>query len=182
MSDAQFVTAPDETVTSAVLVLVFDDDGEANIILTRRSFDLASDAGNIAFPGGQVENGETPLRAALREAEEEIGIDRAIIDIQGSLVCVRRPFTHHVVEPFLGILRERPKLVPNPSEVDAILAVPVRELLRDGVAWEERWWVAGEKERSVHFFADEAYLGEDLVWGMTAMILWDFLDRATRSA
>jgi 8-oxo-dGTP pyrophosphatase MutT (NUDIX family) len=169
------------TVTSAVLVLVFEKDGEATVVLTRRSAGLASDAGNISFPGGRMEPGESPLDAALRETREEIGLNVSVVDIEGSLPTVRRPFADHVVVPFLGILALRPPFVPNASEVDEILEVPLSELLRDGVAWEERWSIPQEGERTVHFFAHPAYLGENLIWGMTAMILWDLLDRATRS-
>lgn len=166
---------------AAVLVPVFASGAGAGatLVLIRRSAHLQRDPGHVAFPGGRVEPGEAPLDAALRESEEEVGLATADIDVKGVLEVVgRRP--GELIAAYLGLLQRRPALVPNASEVESVLEVPLASLLADGVAWQERWSV-GTVERSVHFFADPAALGDDLIWGVSAQILWHLLERVTGS-
>jgi 8-oxo-dGTP pyrophosphatase MutT (NUDIX family) len=160
-----------------VLVPVFASgtDSEATLVLIRRSNTLQRDPGHIAFPGGRVELGEAPNDAALREAEEEIGLSP--FDVEAPvLVDVVGRHSGEQIAAYLGLLSRRPTLVANHSEVESVLEVPVAALLSDGVAWQERW-STGADERSVHFFADPTVLGDDLVWGMSARILWRLLER-----
>lgn len=172
-------------VEAAVLVALYGDggdEGEATVVLIRRAAQLERDPGHVALPGGLVEPGEEPEAAALREAEEEVGLDPASVVILGPLATVERPRGRGAVAPFVGVLPARPVLVPSPAEVEAVLEVPLAFLLADGVAWEERWPVAGAGEAAgpahvVRFFAHDDVLGHDLVWGVTAKILWDLLER-----
>jgi 8-oxo-dGTP pyrophosphatase MutT (NUDIX family) len=166
-------------VAAAVLVPVFAaaPDGEATVVLTRRSQLLQRDPGHVAFPGGRVEPGEAPPDAALREAHEEVGLHPQEVEVCGLVDVVgRRPGEQ--IAAYLGILARPPALVPSASEVESVLEVPLASLLADGVAWQERW-SAGRGERSVHFFADPTVLGDDLVWGVSARILWHLLDAAS---
>jgi 8-oxo-dGTP pyrophosphatase MutT (NUDIX family) len=171
---------------AAVLVALYGDgpggEGEATVVLIRRSAHLDRDPGHVALPGGFIEAGEDPLAAALREAEEEVGIDPSTVEILGRLDTVDRPRRRGSVVPFVGLLPGRPRLFPSPAEVEAILEVPLTYLVAEGVAWEERWplvEVPGGPSPAhvVRFFAHEAALGDDLVWGVTARILWDLLER-----
>jgi 8-oxo-dGTP pyrophosphatase MutT (NUDIX family) len=168
---------------AAVLVALYGDgagdDGEATAILIRRAAHLGHDPGHVAFPGGLIEPGELPEAAALREAEEEVGLDPASVELLGPLSAVDRPRRRRLVQPFVGVLGRRPTLVPSPAEVEAILEVSLAQLVADGIAWEERWPLpvgGGEAVHVVRFFACEC-LGEDLIWGVTAKILWDLLER-----
>jgi 8-oxo-dGTP pyrophosphatase MutT (NUDIX family) len=172
-------TAESRRVGAAVLVPVFaaPPDGEATVVLTRRSLSLQRDPGHVAFPGGRVEAGEAPADAALREAHEEVGLDPDDVEICGLVDVVGRRAGEQIAA-FLGVLPRPPALAPNASEVESVLEVPLAALLADGVAWQERWSV-GQAERSVHFFADAAVLGDDLVWGVSARILWRLLDAAS---
>lgn len=177
---------PRRPVEAAVLVALYGDgrgeEGEATVVLIRRAAQLERDPGHVALPGGLVEPGEEPEAAALREAQEEVGLDPGSVEILGRLGIVERPRDRGSVAPFVGILPERPVLVPSPAEVEAVLEVPLALLLADGVAWEERWPLPGTGEgpapaHVVRFFAHDDALGHDLVWGVTARILWDLLER-----
>jgi 8-oxo-dGTP pyrophosphatase MutT (NUDIX family) len=163
-------------VAAAVLVPVFASTShdEATLVLTRRSPLLQRDPGHVAFPGGRVEPGEEPAEAAVREAHEEVGIDPREVHVRGLVDVVGRRSGEQIAA-YLGILAHAPTLVANASEVESVLEVPVASLLADGVAWQERW-SAGKAERSVHFFADPSALGDDLVWGVSARILWRLLE------
>lgn len=168
-----------------LLALYPDAAGQATALLIRRAAHLGRDPGHVALPGGLVEPDEDPLAAALREADEEIGLDPSAVDVLGPLDVVERP-RRGAVAAFVGLLAARPALVPSPDEVEAVLDVPLATLLADGVAWEERWPPTGRAapattHRSVRFFACDL-LGDDLVWGVTARILWDLLERVERVA
>jgi 8-oxo-dGTP pyrophosphatase MutT (NUDIX family) len=170
------VDAHDDSVSFAVLVPLFAVDGEATVLLIRRAARLRRDAGHVAFPGGRVEPGERPLEAALREATEEIGLDPAQVTVVRRLQVVERPDGDRIAA-FLGVLAERPVLTLNWEEVEAVIELPLAALLADGVGWQERWSLGGD-ERRIHFFADPSTLGEDLIWGLTAGILWSLLEGA----
>jgi 8-oxo-dGTP pyrophosphatase MutT (NUDIX family) len=162
--------------TSAVLVpLVFRPAGPV-VLLTRRAATLQREPGTISFPGGRREPGESPVVTALREAEEEIGLDRGAVEILGALPAVSRQRDAERVAPFVGLVLGDPPLFPSAAEVDAVLEAPLAGLYADGVAWEETWGVANEA-RAVKFFGSEEVLGRDLVWGLSAGILWELLLR-----
>jgi 8-oxo-dGTP pyrophosphatase MutT (NUDIX family) len=181
---ARFVDALDARVpgdapggaSAAVLVPVFPDPAsdEATLVLIRRAEHLARDPGHVAFPGGRVEPGERPERTALREAEEEVGLDPTAVELHGVIEVVERPAVDEQIAAFLGVVGVRPALAPSAAEVESVLEVPVAALLAEGVAWQELWWF-GEARRPMMFFADPLVLHDDLVWGMSARILWRVL-------
>ncbi|MCU1491399.1 MAG: hydrolase [Acidimicrobiaceae bacterium] len=158
---------------AAVLLALHEVEGEATALLIRRAAHLARDPGHVALPGGHVEPGEAPLLAALRETQEEIGLDLTTAEVIGVLPAVATPRSARPIQPFVALVRGGFDLEVNPDEVDAVLEVPLAALLVEGVAWEERWSVP--EEHSVRFFAVPA-LGEDLVWGVTGTILWSLLE------
>ena len=156
---------------AAVLVPLFEAEGEARVVLTKRPETLPSHRGEIAFPGGKAEADESAVAAALREANEEIGLDPAEVEIVAELDGLATVASRFSITPFVGLLRAQPTLVPDPHEVDGVLQVPVSELLADGVFREERWdlW---DSDHSVYFFD----LPGETVWGATARILTSFLE------
>jgi 8-oxo-dGTP pyrophosphatase MutT (NUDIX family) len=158
---------------AAVLVPMFEEDGEARIVLTKRPEHMPSHQGEIAFPGGKVQPDldATVLDAALREAEEEIGLPRDRVEIVAELDGISTIASKFTITPFVGFLDRRPELVPDPREVVKVLDAPLSELLDDGAYREERWDV-GIPDRAIHFFE----LPGETVWGATARILAGFLE------
>ncbi|HSO94520.1 MAG TPA: CoA pyrophosphatase [Acidimicrobiia bacterium] len=168
---------------AAVLVPIFDADGEARVILTKRPETMPSHRGEIAFPGGKLETErDGSLRdAALREANEEIGLDPKGVDIVAELDSLTTVASRFVLTPFVGLLSGHPELHRDPSEVVRIFDVPISELLRDDVYREERWDIPADlgispgRDRAIHFFE----LAGETVWGATARILAGFLAHLT---
>lgn len=156
---------------AAVLVAVFEEHGEAHVILTKRPETMPSHRGEIAFPGGKRDPGDASVvAAALREAQEEIGLAPEAVEVAGELDSLSTVASQFTIAPVVGVLAEPPELVPDPREVAAAFAVPISELL-DPVTWrEERWQLWGEW-RSMTFF----HLPGETVWGATARILTNFL-------
>jgi 8-oxo-dGTP pyrophosphatase MutT (NUDIX family) len=157
---------------AAVLVPLFEEDGQARVILTRRSDRLRSHTGEVSFPGGRLEPDEAPLAAALREAGEEVGLVAEDVEILGQLEPLATLSSRSGITPFVGVLPARPVLHPNPHEVEHAFDVALVELLDDAVYREERWDTQWGADRPVHFFD----LPEDMVWGATARILHELLE------
>lgn len=125
---------PDDVVPrrSAVLMLFADVDGDdlGELLLTERAHHMRSHPGQVSFPGGKLDPGETPVEAALREAEEEIGVDPAGVQVFAELPELWLPPSNFAVTPVLGYWRRRgPVGIASPDEVHAIHHVPVAELL-----------------------------------------------------
>ena len=166
-----------------MLVPLFEADGEARLILTKRPETMPSHQGEIAFPGGKLETErDGSLRdAALREAREEIGLDPATVDVVAELDSLTTVAARFVLTPFVGLLASRPRLRPDPTEVVRAFDVSVAELLAEGVYREERWDVPPDlgvtpgRDRPIHFFE----LAGETVWGATARILSAFLAHLT---
>ncbi len=159
---------------AAVLVPLFEADGEVHMVLTKRPETMPTHQGEIVFPGGGVRAGvdATPLDAALRESEEEVGIPRSAVEIVAELDSIATFATRFTITPFVGLLDPLPELVPHPGEVVKILELPLSELLADGAFHEECW---DAPERPIFFFD----LPGETVWGATARILVAFLTHLT---
>jgi 8-oxo-dGTP pyrophosphatase MutT (NUDIX family) len=158
--------------TSAVLCALFDEGGQAQVLLTRRSSRLRSHSHQVAFPGGRVDGGESLLDAALREATEEVGLNPDSVEVIGRLSPLRTMVSPAAINPFVGVLPARPALHPNPAEVERAFTVPLVELPRPDVHRQELWDYPDEPERPMHFFE----LVGDTVWGATARMLCELLD------
>jgi 8-oxo-dGTP pyrophosphatase MutT (NUDIX family) len=166
---------------SAVLVLLADDAvGNAGVLLTRRSTALRNHAGEISFPGGRIDPGETEVAAALREAHEEVGLDPAAVDIVGELDHLATVVSRSHIVPVIGRVAAQLSLAPQSPEVERVLWVPLAELVRADTYRAERWVVAAglggaqdSRERVLYFFE----LDDETVWGATARILIDLLSR-----
>lgn len=157
---------------AAVLVPLFEENGNARVILTRRSDTLRSHTGEVSFPGGRLDPEESPLAAALREATEEIDLDPDAVDILGQLEPLATLSSRSGITPFVGVLDHRPTLTPNPEEVEHVFDVALATLMDPAVYREERWDTPWADDRPVHFFE----LPDDTVWGATARILHQLLE------
>jgi 8-oxo-dGTP pyrophosphatase MutT (NUDIX family) len=168
---------PDPSSPSAVLAALFDEGGEARVVLTRRAATLRAHRGEVSFPGGRLDGEETPEQGARREAGEEIGLDPASITVVGRLSTVTTFASGSTITPVVGLLPGRPVLVPSPQEVEHVFDVALAELADPAIFREEWWTVAGRgpsvggRPFPVWFFE----LPDDTVWGATARMLVDLL-------
>jgi len=159
---------------SAVLAPLYEYDGEVHVVLTRRAWHMRSHTGEVSFPGGKQDPGETLWETALREANEEIALDPGSVEHVGELHHLATVSSRAAIVPYVGVLPGRPRLLPNPDEVDAILHVPLPDLLHPDAYRAERWGVPG-LERPIHFFE----IPGDTIWGATGAMLVDLLSRIT---
>ena len=159
---------------AAVLVPLFGWPERPGLVLTERRHDLRRHPGEISFPGGRRDHpGESLLETALREANEEIGLDPAAVEIVGALPPIGTFVTSFKVHPFVGLIEPGMSFVPSPVEVEAVLAFTLEEL-RDG--HEMRRLV----RRGVPIRTPTYTVGGHLVWGATARILEELLQRVRR--
>jgi 8-oxo-dGTP pyrophosphatase MutT (NUDIX family) len=143
------------------------------LLMTRRATSLRHHPGELSFPGGKVEQGESALEAALREAEEEVGLDPAAVRPLGLLgaTTVRR-LSRTLVAVAAAIDAPVP-LRPNPSEVEAIVEVPLALFATDALAT-ELWYDQGGGWGLLTFVA----VGEDLLWGASARLALELVSLA----
>ncbi|MBS1264354.1 MAG: putative Nudix hydrolase NudL [Acidimicrobiaceae bacterium] len=157
--------------TSAVLIPLYESHQGVSVILTRRSPSLRSHGHEVSFPGGGHDVADADHWAtALREAHEEIGLDPALPTRLGELDRWMTVGSRSWIHTYVAELADMPELVPDPSEVELILHVPLADLLDEGVFSEELWPIDGDV-RTVTFFE----LAGDTVWGATAAMLRQLL-------
>lgn len=166
---------------AAVLCLLFEDGGEANVVLTRRARHLRDHAGEVSFPGGRLNPGEAPLAAALREAGEEVGVSPGSVTVLGELTPLTTRRSPALVRCFVGCY-------PGPGgggfrlndEVEKVICLPLATLAAPGVYHQELWPPNDEEPpslaasgvlRAVPFFE----LDDDIVWGATGRLLVELL-------
>jgi 8-oxo-dGTP pyrophosphatase MutT (NUDIX family) len=174
---------PDPGSSAAVLVPLFEEEGEARVLLTRRSAHLRSHRGEVSFPGGRLERGEEPEAGARREALEEIALDPSTVEVVGRLSQLSTYSSQSVITPVVGLLAGRPVVRPNPGEVERVFDVALATLAGDARFREERWirpppvpghllgGLGADGSFPVWFFE----LEDDTVWGATARILVELL-------
>jgi 8-oxo-dGTP pyrophosphatase MutT (NUDIX family) len=160
----------EEPRPAAVLIPMFLEGGALEIVLTRRAAHLRAHTGEVAFPGGAVDPGESLEQAAVREAYEEVGIEPATVEIVGELDHLVTVGSRFTIAPFVGLLPARPVLRPNASEIERAFAVPVDELL-GRETWREEIWDLPWGVHQMAFFEIEG----DTVWGATGRILCQLL-------
>jgi 8-oxo-dGTP pyrophosphatase MutT (NUDIX family) len=154
---------------SAVMALIFEASGEHYIIVIERQDYDGKHSGQMGFPGGKwEEQDETELAAALRETQEEIGIDPASIVVLGSLTNVYIPVSNFLVHPFVGFLDRRPDLKIDEREVKAVFPFKLSELLNPDNKIETTINVSKEMTlKNVPAFL----IGGKIIWGATALML-----------
>jgi len=145
--------------------------GSAAVVFTRRTLHLSRHAGEISFPGGLRHDDDADLRStALRETKEELGLDPSAIDVLGALSPVHTFVSSILIVPFVGAVERRPAFRPSPAEIDE-----VHEFGLDDLDAAE---AIVEFPRDGHVYRGYAYdMPGATIWGATAMILHDLLDR-----
>ncbi len=139
---------------------------EPGVLLTLRAAEMSNHAGQVAFPGGRIEPGDlSPEAAALREAEEEIGLHPSDVELVGRLPD-HVTGTGYRVSPVVGLLPHGLGYVPNPAEVAAIFVLPLTTVL-DPAAPERRSHMWRGRERTFWVWPHEQHY----IWGATAAIL-----------
>ena len=184
--------------TAAVLLLLYparkpSDHGtsdqpenffDLNVVLTKRNAGLSSHAGQISFPGGSQETTESLWQTALREAFEEIGVGNLGADSQanqieliGSLKPIYIPPSDFTVSPFVGWQDLAPEFVCEPREVESVIETSLSHLLQPGTLKSGKVVSANSQQIDVPFYE----VGEHRIWGATAIILSELLERVRRT-
>jgi 8-oxo-dGTP pyrophosphatase MutT (NUDIX family) len=160
---------------AAVLAPLFADAaGGLHAVFTRRRDDLRRHPGEISFPGGRRDPGESLLDTALREAHEEVGLPSAAVDVLGALEPTPTFVTNYAIYPFVGLIEPGFEWVLADTEVAEVLELPV-DALRAGYG--ERRLV----RKGIPFRTPTYEVRGTVIWGATARILGDLLTRLSRS-
>jgi 8-oxo-dGTP pyrophosphatase MutT (NUDIX family) len=156
---------------AAVLVPMYGWPQRPGIVFTERRADLRRHAGEISFPGGRQDQPDEDLRqTALREAEEEIGLNREQVELVGALPPIGTYVTSYRVHPFVGLIPEGLEMRPNPAEVETVLSFELDQLR---AAYGMRRLV----RRGVPIRTPTFEIGGHTIWGATGRILRDLLER-----
>jgi 8-oxo-dGTP pyrophosphatase MutT (NUDIX family) len=168
--EAAEMDAPGST-DAAVLVPLYLEGDELTAIFTERRADLSRHAGEISFPGGRQDEPDEDLRAtALREAEEEIGLKPADVELVGALPPTGTFVTSYRIHPFVGLLEPGRTFTPQETEVEAILEFPVPALVR---GFERKRLI----RKGVPIKMPTYTVDGHLIWGATGRIVEDLLER-----
>jgi 8-oxo-dGTP pyrophosphatase MutT (NUDIX family) len=168
---ARRAVPPGPLVRAAVLVPIVDH-GEAFLVFAQRTDRVGHHAGQISFPGGRIDPGDPDdLHAALREAEEEVGLAPAVVEPLGMLDDTETFATQFVITPWVGVVRGPVVWRPDGHEIEKVIEVPVGALLARGCFRVESWERNGVA-RDVYFYDYQ----DTTIWGATARILKQYLD------
>ena len=154
---------------AAVLVPIYESGGALRLIMTRRPDDMRSHPGDVVFPGGMIDPGDGgPVDTAMREATEEVGLERAdVVAILGGLAPVHTRSVTMQIVPVVARVRRPAQFVIQAEEVSAILEPAVDDLL-DDTRWQTRFW---GPDRRMWFYE----FPEGVLWGATAVMVRDLL-------
>ena len=156
---------------SSVLLLLFPFDGQIYTCLIKRNEAMKNHPGQVSFPGGRIEDGESPEQTALREAQEEVGISPVDVHILGRLSELYVQISQYTIFPYVGWMDQKPEFVLNKAEAERLILFPIQKF---------------HKLREVKYTPMETSIGTlkvpyfpcegEIVWGATAMILTEFLE------
>ncbi len=164
--DKTYLDVGDACLKAAVLVLLYPGREKLHLVLTRRTSTVAHHQAQISFPGGRIDEGESTIKAAIREAQEELQIIPDSIRILGELTPLYVPPSNYCIYPVVAAARERPDFSPSPVEVAEVIELSVDHLLDETNIRTENWQLRGMNVH-VPFYFFEGHK----IWGATAMIL-----------
>ena len=160
----------DQPRQAAVLLLLWPQQDGLHFVLTRRAADLRGHSGQISLPGGRCDPADAdPAATALRETQEELGIPASAVQLLGQLDEIYIPPSNFLVHPQVGALTTAPDFRPCAAEVAEVLTVPLAQLFVDESKRQSVRQVNGRALR-IPWYA----LGQQMVWGATAMLLSEF--------
>jgi 8-oxo-dGTP pyrophosphatase MutT (NUDIX family) len=158
--------------TSAVMVLLFPENDQLYMVLIKRPDYQGVHSGQISFPGGKFEDADVDfVRTAIRETNEEIGVNPNEIQVIGSLSRIYIPPSNFLVYPFVGYCEQKPAFVID-KEVDRVIIIPLDALMDDSIILQGKFLAGGNLNFEINapYFA----LDNERVWGATACILSEF--------
>ncbi|MCU4164265.1 NUDIX hydrolase [Carboxylicivirga caseinilyticus] len=162
---------PNKARESSVLILLYVKEGNWYLPLMKRSVYKGAHSGQVSFPGGKTEDGDTCyFNTAIREAEEEIGIVGKDVSYVGELTSLYIPNSNFVVYPQVGVLPYAPEFKPDPREVDVLIEAPLSQLANP-----QNIKCFSRKINDIVVEAPFFSLNDFEIWGATAMILSEFL-------
>lgn len=150
--------------SASVLVPIIERASGLNVMLTKRASSLRHHAGQVSFPGGKVDGNESAQAAALREANEEIGLPETYVEMIGA-IDIHETVTNFIVTPFVGLVSDfKPSL--NPTEVEELFEVPLDFLMRpENMLVQGRNW---QGRRRMYYAIP---YGPYYIWGATARMI-----------
>lgn len=158
------------TRPGSVLILLYEDEGDIKFPLIKRPEYIGAHGGQISLPGGKAEPGEDSIETALREAEEEIGVDSRNVSILGRLSEFHVIPSNFLITPVVASIDRKPVWIPDPYEVAGILTGRISELVKDDAVRTTEILAAGQYRMNAPHFNIE----NQIVWGATAMMLNEF--------
>jgi len=161
---------PADARPAAVLILLYWHEGQWWLPLTLRRGDLPDHGGQVSFPGGAIEAGETSREAAIREFCEELGVEHFRPQILGRLSSIYIQRSRFRVDPWVAVVKERPAMCPQPCEVAEVLEVPLNHLLDPQNFGSHTREYHGQAYEAPHFA-----FGQHRIWGATCLILGEFV-------
>ncbi|MBX3042404.1 MAG: CoA pyrophosphatase [Candidatus Kapabacteria bacterium] len=161
-----------ENARKSAVMIIMTNNSEPDILFTLRSSNMRSHKGQISFPGGRLDEGESPLDAAKRETHEEIGLNPGLLDVAGSLSPLFVPPSNNLIIPYVGFLDNYPNFKLSIDEVEETFSVNIRHFtdsqnlkitkeILEGYEVDIPFWDVGKKTR---------------LWGATSMILQELID------
>lgn len=156
---------------ASVLIPLLEIEGDIFVMLTERSNQLSSHAGQVAFPGGKEESQDkNSLQTALRESHEEIGLDPGKVEILGKLDQILS-LHNYLVTPFVGLIPRDFDPIPNPDEIESVFKVPLSFFMTSDKHWSEEFQTSSSVVLVHHF----DFNGYD-IWGLTSKLILRFLE------
>jgi len=167
--NVEFPYSIEQAMPAAVLILLFPYNNDIHFFLTERTNEVEHHKGQISLPGGAWEEGEKLHETAIRETEEEIGVQKQAVNYIGSLTPYFTAATGFMIHPFLSWTQEKPETKIHDMEVNSLFHVPISALIDEKTLMIEDWTISGY-DAKVPFYN---FKGRK-VWGATAAILSEF--------
>lgn len=167
------IEVPDDHILACVLLLLFPKNKEWHLVLIERADDNPHDhhAGQISLPGGRFEDTDYSYQdCALREAEEEIGINASDVGVIGELSQIYIPISNYLIYPFIGFMSDEPEFSMQKNEVKKIIDVPIKLFI------ESRYKKSSDLNIRNTLLPNVPYydINNKALWGATAMIISEF--------